>query len=64
MPENLVIFQKQRTQIKIYYWKLRPRYWEFHYEITCKGEYFGVISDNYIKNIEYAKQFKTSEVEK
>ena len=55
MPENQVVFQKPRTQIKISYWELRPRYWEFRYEITCKDEDFDVILDNCVHNIAYAK---------
>ena len=36
MPEILVVFQKPRTQIKISYWELRPRYWEFGNKITTE----------------------------
>ena len=64
MSENLVVFWKRRTQIKISYWELHLNYQEFRDEISSKEVDFSITSDICVLDTLYIMKLKKFEVEK
>ena len=64
MFENLLVFWKRRTQIKISYWELRLNYQEFRDEISSKEADFGNTSAICVLDTLCIMELKKFEVEK